>query len=105
MKINHTYSPEAGVRIELCGELRHHEAIRAMSRIKEIVAVHLPKSLEISLAGVSFMDSSGIAVVAQAQKLCSQNEGALKITGAQKQARKVFKASGITKIVDFREGT
>ena len=103
MTINHTYSPQNGVKIELCGELGHHEAIYAMARIKEILNAHLPKALELSLRDVSFMDSSGIAVVAQAYKLCQENQGRLQVTGAQKQAMKVFKASGITKIVDFRE--
>ena len=49
------------------------------------------------------MDSSGIAVVINALRNMPQIEGQLLLTGISPQPMRVFKASGIDKLVEIRE--
>ena len=52
---------------------------------------------------VSFVDSSGIAVVINAMRNMTQIEGKLLLTGISPQPMRVFRASGIDKLVEIRE--
>ena len=52
---------------------------------------------------MTFVDSSGIAVVINALRCMSQIEGALLLTGIGPQPMKVFRASGIDKLVQIKE--
>ena len=66
-----SYNENRGVlNIELFGELGHHEAIDAMENISALYECVMPKQVILDLGGLSFMDSSGIAVVMKAKKLC-----------------------------------
>ena len=49
------------------------------------------------------MDSSGIAVVINALRSMTQIEGQLLLTGIAPQPMRVFRASGIDKLVEIRE--
>ena len=55
-------------------------------------------------AGVSFMDSSGIAVVMRALKRMRAMGGSAAIKNVPPQAKKVFTAAGIFRIVPLEEG-
>ena len=52
---------------------------------------------------VTFVDSSGIAVVINALRNMSQIEGKLLLSGISPQPMRVFRASGIDKLVEIRE--
>ena len=52
---------------------------------------------------VTFVDSSGIAVVINALRSMSQIEGKLLLTGISPQPMRVFRASGLDKLVEIRE--
>ena len=52
---------------------------------------------------VSFVDSSGIAVVINALRAMTQIEGKLLLSGIGNQPMRVFRASGIDKLVEIRE--
>ena len=52
---------------------------------------------------VTFVDSSGIAVVINALRSMSQIEGRLLLTGLSPQPMRVFRASGLDKLVELRE--
>ena len=49
------------------------------------------------------MDSSGIAVVINALRCMTRIEGKLLISDLSNQPMKVFRASGIDKLVDIKE--
>ena len=51
------------------------------------------------------MDSSGIAVVINALRAMAQMEGKLLLSGIRDQPMRVFRASGIDKLVEIREVT
>ena len=57
--------------LAISGELDHHGAHGAMQQIDHALDAALPLSLTMDLSGVSFMDSSGIAVVIPFLFACS----------------------------------
>lgn len=98
MAVTHTFKGN-GVKIALDGELGHHEAIEIMSRIGEIIDLHLPKNVVLDLSGLSFMDSSGIAVVVKISRMCSEIGAGFYVEGTPKQAMRIFNAAGIGKLI------
>ena len=52
---------------------------------------------------VIFMDSSGIAVVINTLRNMTKLDGKLEISGLGQQPMKVFRASGIDKLVNIKE--
>ncbi len=52
---------------------------------------------------VEFIDSSGVAVVINALRSMSQIEGKLILSNLGEQPKKVFRTSGIDRLVEFRE--
>ncbi len=97
-----SYSEDHGrLSIEMFGELGHHEAIEAMDNIAALCDCTVPQKVVLDMGGVSFMDSSGIAVVMQSKRLCDITGADFSVANAPKQALKVFAAAGITKLVSF----
>ena len=64
----------------------------------------LPSKLTLDFSGVSFMDSSGIAVVMRALKRMRAMGGSAAIKNVPPQAKKVFTTAGIFRIVPLEEG-
>ena len=68
--------------LAISGDLDHHGAHGAMQQIDHALDAALPLSLTMDLSGVSFMDSSGIAVVLRAHRRMAALGGSLIVTGA-----------------------
>lgn len=88
-------------RIE--GEVDHHAAKALMEELSRRVDEALPRKLELDLSGVTFMDSSGIAVVLRTWRRMGQIGGAMRVVGVPPQAAKVLRAANIDKLVPFTE--
>ena len=86
--------------LTLRGELDHH----AMRKLEWELDAALPSKLTLDFSGVSFMDSSGIAVVMRALKRMRAMGGSAAIKNVPPQAKKVFTAAGIFRIVPLEEG-
>ena len=71
--------------LAISGELDHHGAHGAMQQIDHALDAALPLSLTMDLSGVSFMDSSGIAVVLRAHRRMAALGGSLIVTGVPAQ--------------------
>ena len=67
------------------------------------IEAYTPNICVLDFQEVSFVDSSGIAVVINALRSMTQIEGKLLLTGILPQPMKVFRASGIDKLVQIRE--
>ena len=57
---------------------------------------------ELDLAGVTFMDSSGIALILRAQQRMQLLDGSLLVRNVPQQARRVLDAAGIGRLVTIR---
>lgn len=85
--------------LRLVGELDHAAAQTVMPGIEDAVEEYLPRRCVLDLTGVSFMDSSGIAVILKTDCLLRQTGGALALSGVPGQVRRVLDVAGLTKIV------
>ena len=89
--------------IVLTGEIDHHCAKKYIGIIEGKIEAYNPQICVLDFGDVSFMDSSGIAVVINALRAMARIEGKLMLFQLQNQPLKVFRASGIDKLVDIKE--
>ena len=95
------YSQEqSGVlRLRFTGELDHHDAKGSMKTIDALIDDALPRDCIIDLAGLSFMDSSGIAVILRIGKRMNDMGGRAWVENPAGQPLRVLEASGVERIV------
>lgn len=89
--------------LRLLGELDHAAAQEAMPCIEDAVEEYLPRRCVLDLSGLSFMDSSGIAVILKTDRLLRQTGGVLALCGVPRQVRRVLDVAGLTNIVPVLE--
>ena len=89
--------------IVLTGGIDHHCAKKYIGIIEGKIEAYNPQICVLDFGDVSFMDSSGIAVVINALRAMARIEGKLMLSQLQNQPLKVFRASGIDKLVDIKE--
>lgn len=94
---------ERACTLELRGELDHHSARNAMEQMELVLESEMPKHLVLDFSGVTFMDSSGIAVAVRAQRRMAKLGGSAALRHVPPQAKKVFDAAGITRMVPIVE--
>jgi stage II sporulation protein AA (anti-sigma F factor antagonist) len=85
--------------ITLSGEIDHHGARTMMIQLEDTISDLLPMHLTLDLSGVTFMDSSGIAVLLRTYRQISQHGGTLRVVSIPVQARKVLDAAGVGRII------
>ena len=89
--------------VALTGEIDHHCAKNYIKAIGAKIESYMPDICVLDFSEVSFVDSSGIAVVINALRSMTQIEGKLLLIGISPQPMRVFRASGIDKIVEIKE--
>lgn len=91
--------------LALRGELDHHAAKTVLRCMELALDSVLPAHLTLDFSGVSFMDSSGIAVALRAQRRMQALGGSAALRRVPPQAKKVFAAAGIFRIIPLEEET
>lgn len=91
--------------VALTGEIDHHCAKGYIQAISAKIEAYTPRCCILDFSEVSFVDSSGIAVVINALRNMTQIEGELQLVGINQQPMRVFRASGIDKLVRIEEAT
>ena len=81
--------------IALTGEIDHHCAKAYIQVIAAKIETYMPEICVLDFRDVTFVDSSGIAVVINALRSMTQIEGKLLLTGISPQPMRVFRASGL----------
>ena len=89
--------------VVLTGEIDHHRAKDYIQAISSKMEVYTPSVCILDFQEVTFMDSSGIAVVINALRAATRMDSKLILSGISEQPMKVFRMSGIDKLVDIRE--
>ena len=95
-------SADRNLLLELSGELDHHGARDAIRELELAIDAALPKKLVLDMGGVTFMDSSGIALILRAQQRMQLMDGSLLVCSVPAQARRVLDAAGIGRLVTIR---
>lgn len=98
-----SFLEEGTLTIFLAGEIDHHCAKDYISAISAKIETYFPKKCILDFQEVSFMDSSGIAIVINSLRFMNRTEGMLELIGLQSQPMKVLRASGIEKLVKIQE--
>lgn len=83
----------------LSGELDHHAARGVVSNIEEMIDDYFPRDCVIDMSDLSFMDSSGIAVILKTYKRMNELGGRTWLEGVNSQPLRVIDASGIDRMV------
>ena len=98
-----SFLQDGRLTVALTGEIDHHCAKEFINAISGKIEAYTPRVCVLDFRDVSFMDSSGIAVVINSLRSMNKLEGKLLLTGMRSQPMKVFRASGVDKLVEIRE--
>ena len=100
-----SFLDDGHLTVALTGEIDHHCAKQYIQSINAKIEAYTPEECVLDFDEVTFVDSSGIAVVINALRTMHRIEGRLLLTGIHHQPMRVFQASGIDKLVEIREVT
>ncbi len=82
------------------GELDHHSAKDVREMIDREIELRKIKNLVLDFNKVSFMDSSGIGVIAGRYKIINSLGGKTMVIRANQQVDKILEISGLKKILE-----
>lgn len=97
-----TKSADRNLLITFSGELDHHGARGALKEVELAIDAALPNKLVLDFDGITFMDSSGIALILRAQQRMQLLDGSVLVCNVPQQARRVLDAAGIGRLVTIR---
>ncbi len=89
--------------VALTGEIDHHRAKTYIQTIAGKIEAYTPNVCVLDFSEVTFVDSSGVAVVINALRGMKQIGGKLLLQGIAAQPMKVFRAAGIDKLIEIKE--
>ena len=87
--------------IRLSGELDHQAAKNLMDSIDRLLEQNLPGRTFLDLGELTFMDSSGIAVVLRAKRRMEALSGSLVVINIPRQAARVLETAGLARYVEL----
>ncbi len=85
--------------IYLSGEIDHHSVSGGFSKVTQILDEYMPQSCIIDMSGLSFMDSSGIALILRIYKAVRDYGGMTMVQNPSRQPQKVLEAAKIDRVV------
>ena len=86
----------------LGGEIDHHQAAKIRNELDSMIMEERPNILTFDFTNVKFMDSSGIGLVLGRNRLIAALGGKVEIIGASSSIERIFKMSGVDKIIKFK---
>ena len=98
-----SFLQDGHLTVILTGEIDHHCAKSYINSIAAKIEAYTPRICTLDFQEVTFMDSSGIAVVINALRSMTRIQGELVLSGLNSQPLKVFRASGIDKLVEIKQ--
>ena len=98
-----SFLQDGRLTVALTGEIDHHCAKNYIQAITGKIEAYNPQVCILDFQEVTFMDSSGIAVAINALRYMTRIDGKLILSGLNDQPKKVFRTSGIDKLVEIEE--
>ena len=96
-----SFLDNGNLTVALTGEIDHHRAKHYIHAISAKIEAYTPAQCVLDFSEVTFVDSSGIAVVINALRCMNMLGGKLLLCGIAQQPMKVFRAAGIDKLVEI----
>lgn len=100
----HTAFSAGRLTVYLGGELDQHEARTASKTISDLLDEYLPRDCVLDLSSLTFMDSSGIAVIVKANRQIKTIGGRLWVENPRNQVLRVIDASGLDRMIPVETG-
>ena len=98
-----SFLENGNLTVALTGEIDHHRAKHYIHAITAKIEAYTPDQCVLDFSEVTFVDSSGIAVVINALRCMNMLGGKLILSGIGQQPMKVFRAAGIDKLIEIKE--
>lgn len=87
--------------ISLSGDIDHHRVKGLVRELEQEIDEVLPRQLMVDCSGITFMDSSGIAVLLRLWQRMEELGGTIQVTGLPDQPARVLRAAGIQRLIPF----
>lgn len=87
--------------VRLSGEIDHHAARQLMLGLDREIEQRFPRTLTLDCAEVTFMDSSGIAVLLRTFRRMQEVSGSMKVINVPQQPGKVLRAANLHKMISI----
>lgn len=97
-----THEENGLLTVFLSGDIDHASARGMMLALDREVAQRLPQTLRVDMSAVTFMDSSGIAVLLRCWRRTQELHGSMEVVSVPHQPWKVFSAAGLPKIIPMK---
>jgi len=95
-----TTGADGHVCIVMSGEIDMTSAARFEAAVTHALDAHRPATLELSLAGVTFMDSSGIRVLLRAHQAARARNCTLTVGQVSPAVARVLDITGVRAVLD-----
>ena len=89
--------------LRFAGELDHHFAREALGALTERIDAFLPRVCVLDLRELTFMDSSGIALILRAERETRTLQGKLILENVPEQPHRVLRAAGLQQMAESRK--
>lgn len=87
--------------VALSGDIDHHRVKGLLREVEGEIDQVLPRQLIVDCTGITFMDSSGIAVLLRLWQRMQELEGTIQVTGLPEQPARVLRAAGLQRLIPF----
>ncbi len=101
-ELSHSFNG-ATATVRIGGELDSHSAREIIRYVGDVIDLCMPRNLCLDLSGLSFMDSSGLAVVLGSFRKMQELDGTLQVRNVPPQPMKVFRATHLDNLISFEE--
>jgi anti-sigma B factor antagonist len=90
----------AGIELTLRGEIDMSTAPSLLQECRALLCQPRTQALIVDMAGVSFMDSSGISALIEARRLALERRAQFKLRAVPEQARTALAITGVADLFD-----
>ncbi len=92
---------ETAITVELGGELDISTADRLQDTVSRLCVAEGRSELVIDLSRLAFIDSSGLAAMVYASRLCERYDCRLSVIRGPQSVHEVFELTGLTELLPF----
>jgi anti-anti-sigma factor len=92
------------VTLLLNGELDIASAPGLQRTVARLCALPTTQALTLDMSGLTFIDSTGLAAIVYASRVCEQRECPLDVVRGPEAVQAVFAMTGLDRLLPFRSG-
>jgi stage II sporulation protein AA (anti-sigma F factor antagonist) len=90
------------MKISLSGEIDHHNAARIRESVDFLMEERMVDHLVMDFSKVTFMDSSGLALILGRYRKMRETGGSVEIVGVSPIVRRMLTLSGVDKLIEIK---